>query len=464
MHQIPNEFVKRIHSQFSDEADAFLSAIQNMAEVSVRQNPDKQPVEFSIDSTVQWCSMGSYLKEKPAYTLDPLFHAGAYFPQEASSMFLWHVLSHVYEKNSEANLRVLDLCGAPGGKSTMLATFFKNSGLVVANEVIKPRSKILRENIIKWGLPNVVVTNNDPADFSPLTNYFDLLVVDAPCSGEGMFRKDATAIDEWSVANTNLCARRQQRILKDAWPALKPGGILIYSTCTYNPEENETNLQWLQEQEDVAFLDIPLGHNWGVTRLKHKEVIAYGFYPHRVRGEGFFISVIRKLGDEVSVAHRSKSRKKHQAMTKVVFSEKWLIHPDRFKLLEEDKKISAIPVSYFEEFMHLKRHLKLIHAGVPLGMPTRKEVVPDHALAMSVCMRPDAFERVELDQRGALRYLKGVWDERFKLSERKWYIASFRNQSLGFIKSMESRVNNYYPKEWRIRMELPDNVMNSMKR
>src|SRR5690349_20465104 len=243
---------------------------------------------------VPWCEEGYYLKTRPSFTLDPLLHAGAYYVQEASSMFLWNVLEETVGKNHDA-LKVLDLCAAPGGKSTLLASYFKDA-LIVSNEVIKSRAAILVENITKWGSDNVVVTNNDPKDFSSLQNYFDVIVVDAPCSGSGLFRKDPEAIEEWSEENVLLCSQRQQRFVADAFPTLKKDGILIYSTCSYSEEEDEDILDWMMEHFSIDNLQLTVDNEWKIVEVQSEKHKAYGyrFFPHKVKGEGFFIAVFQK--------------------------------------------------------------------------------------------------------------------------------------------------------------------------
>lgn len=191
---------------------------------------------------------------------------------------------------------VLDLCGAPGGKTTHLMSLLQPGDLLVANEVIRSRARILQENVTKWGIPGVVVTSGDPAAFASLGEIFDLIVVDAPCSGEGLFRKEPRAAEEWSPDHTRLCASRQKRILSEAWKCLRPGGAMVYSTCTFNPDENEENLEWLAQTAGASFLEVVPDPDWGIETSVHGKVTGYRFYPHRLRGEGFFAAVVRKEG------------------------------------------------------------------------------------------------------------------------------------------------------------------------
>ena len=298
---LPIPFVEYTRRLLGNEAfEQFVVALDEVPPVSVRFNPKKQINSTVHKESVLWCNEGYYLDQRLTFTFDPLFHAGCYYVQEASSMFVEQVLRNY---TADTPLRMLDLCAAPGGKSTHARSVLPAGSLLVANEVMRNRSQILAENLIKWGYPEVVVTNNDPSDFTQLTAYFDVILTDVPCSGEGMFRKDPVAIDEWSVENVETCWQRQRRIIKDIWPALKPGGILIYSTCTYNTLENEENVQWIIDNFGAEVLSIPTPDEWNITGnlLTGADFPVYRFIPSRTRGEGFFLAAIRKPDDESSV-------------------------------------------------------------------------------------------------------------------------------------------------------------------
>src|SRR5205809_2761586 len=237
---------------------------------SIRINPNKtfntQHSTFNIQNKIPWTEWGYYLSERPSFTFDPLFHAGCYYVQEASSMFLEQALKQTVDLSQP--LKILDLAAAPGGKSTHIQSLISKESLLVSNEVIRSRANVLKDNIVKWGCSNVVVTNNDPKDFSKLENYFDVIVVDAPCSGSGLFRKDPVAIEEWSLNNVQLCSQRQQRILADVWPALKKDGILIYSTCSYSKEEDEAILDWMSREFEIESRKLKVGTDWNITETK----------------------------------------------------------------------------------------------------------------------------------------------------------------------------------------------------
>ena len=291
---LPAGFIDSVRPLLGAETDEFLSALDSEPPVSVRLSRKVRSVGgySGVPASwrpVPWCPDGYYLPERPQFTLDPLLHAGAYYVQEASSMFLWQVLV----QHAAPDWLVLDMCAAPGGKSTLIGSFLSERGFLVCNEFVPQRANILAENISKWGRGNTLVTNNAPAHFGQYGGLFDAVVVDAPCSGEGMFRKDEGAIAEWSPANVAKCVVRQREILSSAWDALKPGGLLVYSTCTYNRMENEENVQWLMAEYGAELLDVATDGSWGVWRTE----CGCRFMPHRTLGEGLFMAAVRKPGE-----------------------------------------------------------------------------------------------------------------------------------------------------------------------
>jgi len=268
---------------------------------SIRMNPFKKSDpdsyrDVNLKSKTPWTDHGYYLETRPSFTFDPLFHAGCYYVQEASSMFLEQALKQTVDLSQP--IKVLDLCAAPGGKSTHLLSLISKESLLVSNEVIRSRANILTDNIMKWGCSNVVVTNNDPRDFQRIENYFDVIVVDAPCSGSGLFRRDPEAIEEWSEHNVALCSQRQQRILADVLPSLKYGGMLIYSTCSYSQQEDEEICNWLTEEFQISNFKLKIENEWGIIETDK----GYRFWPDKVKGEGFFIACFKKeAGDNGDV-------------------------------------------------------------------------------------------------------------------------------------------------------------------
>ena len=403
------------------------------------------PSALSIASSIPWCEHGYYLNERPSFTFDPLFHAGAYYVQEASSMFLWELLKQTVV--TSAQQKVLDLCAAPGGKSTLLASYF-NDGLVVSNEVIKSRAAILTENITKWGADHVVVTNNDPKDFQRLENFFDVMVIDAPCSGSGLFRKDPDAVNEWSEENVKLCSLRQQRIVADALPALKQNGIIIYSTCSYSKQEDENVLDWLVENCQLSTIKCQLSPEWNIVEVQSDQQGAYGyrFYPDQVKGEGFFVAAFTKTGGDADSYHQEQN---------IVFANKQELEqlhafiplPDTYKIFKQGEALRAIKAQWVTALKNVAKHLYIKKAGVELGIIKGKDFIPSHELAVSM-LPLQSIAAVELNKEAALQYLKR---KEFTVDAAKgWTLVKYCGLPLGWIKVLPNRINNYYPSEWRI--------------
>jgi 16S rRNA C967 or C1407 C5-methylase (RsmB/RsmF family)/NOL1/NOP2/fmu family ribosome biogenesis protein len=449
-HPIPSKFLERMQKTIAgSDFQRFADSFSEPPVTSVRINPRKSGPGFGVAAPVPWCKYGRYLEEKPVFTLDPAFHGGAYYPQEASSMILWNIMEEI-EGESGKDLRILDLCGAPGGKSTLIASFFNGEGLLVSNEVIRQRAWILRENIIKWGAPNVVVSQSNPSAFSKLSGFFDVMIVDAPCSGEGMFRKGDVARREWSVENTELCAIRQRRILKDSWNALKENGWLIYSTCTFNPAENEGNIRWLLEEADaeVKILEVP--PEWGITKVPIESGNGLAFLPHKVKGEGFFVALIQKKENSGNIKLPKVPKNKSSVPTEI---KSLLKEPDTFAFLEDKQNWTAFPKQEAVDLLFLQKTLNLLHYGIPLGKRGRKEVIPHHSLAMSWACN-EGYPELNLGKEEALRYLKGETPSVSGNIPGGFYRVICNNTPIGFVKSVGNRFNNLYPREWRIRMNV----------
>ncbi|HVX49449.1 MAG TPA: hypothetical protein VHB48_04800 [Chitinophagaceae bacterium] len=448
---------------FGREAFEQVHALEEQV-TSIRLNPFKsvalamngkdnltQSAICNLKSAIAWCPHGFYLPHRPSFTFDPLFHAGVYYVQEASSMFLWEVLKQTAGDNTNG-MKVLDLCAAPGGKSTLLASYFQH-GLVVANEVIKARAAVLVENITKWGSANVIVSNNDPKDFSALPGYFDIMVIDAPCSGSGLFRRDAQAINEWSEENVQLCSQRQQRILADAYAALKNGGLLVYSTCSYSKQEDEDILDWLCGNFEVENLPLSINGAWGIVETEsdiHKAK-GYRFYPYKVQGEGFFIAAFRKkdgIAEEYRVQGLTKTTKEETEATG-----RFIQEDSAFTFFKQGGGIIAIPVAFKNDVAALQKHLYLRKAGITAGSLKGSDFVPAHELAMSMIVNKN-IPGIELAYPQAIQYLqkKDIETGNF---EKGWSLATYGNINLGWMKVLPNRVNNYYPVEWRILKDAP---------
>lgn len=440
-----------------DEA-ALLEAHQQPAVTSIRMNVRKLPVASSRVNQVPWCEQGYYLDERPVFTLDPIFHAGSYYVQEASSMFVEHAFLSLVQRQDEP-LRVLDLCAAPGGKSTLLASLLQEEDLLISNEVIQTRAAILSENLTRWGQMNTWVSNNDPKDFARLPAYFDVLLVDAPCTGSGLWRKDADAVDEWSVDHVKLCSERQKRILADVLPALKPGGLLLYATCSYSPEENEHLCDWICETLDLEPQAIPVDPDWHitVTQSPRHQAAGYRFYPWKVKGEGFFLAAFRKEASdevEVTVSRKEKQKGQQKANTKEKDETlRWKPFLDTdFKAVERNGEYYAIHSSHQKDLQLLQTALRIKKTGTALGKIAGKDMIPDHELALSVHLS-SAVTRVTASREEALLFLK---KEEIKKEHpvKGWQVVTFEEQGLGWGKWLPNRMNNYFPKNWRIRMDV----------
>jgi NOL1/NOP2/fmu family ribosome biogenesis protein len=363
-------------------------------------------------------------------------------------MFLEQVLTQSVDLSQP--LRVLDLSAAPGGKSTHLLSLLHPDSLLVSNEVIRSRATILAENIQKWGHSNVIVTNSDPEHFASLAGFFDVIVVDAPCSGEGLFRKDANAMQEWSPANVELCSKRQRRIVGDVWPALKTNGILIYSTCTYNEFENEENLQWLSNAHNVESIEIIINPKWGVEVSSQNNITGYRFYPHRVKGEGFFISAIRKLDQQNTTRFKLKNSLQTPTKKTITHLEPWIAveHPWYFIWNE---MVFYFPESRIHDLEQIMQSLRIVQAGTAMATIKHEKLIPEHAFALSLALKQNQFQCIEVDLQTALQYLRKDTIELYQVPK-GFSLLTYKKLPLGWVNVLDTRVNNLYPKEWRIRM------------
>jgi 16S rRNA C967 or C1407 C5-methylase (RsmB/RsmF family)/NOL1/NOP2/fmu family ribosome biogenesis protein len=443
----PEEFITRIKSQKLIDPEALLKSLSEPEPVSIRINPAKWFDKPSEAKKVPWCETGWYLNSRPSYTLDPLFHSGCYYPQEASSMFIEKAFNLV--ACQQTGLKVLDLCGAPGGKSTHISSLLGDSGLLVANDVIRQRATVLAETLTKWGNGNSFVTQNDPEVLGRLNGFFDIILVDAPCSGEGMFR-DAVARNEWSPENGAHCSERQKRILMDIWPALKENGILIYSTCTFNPDENEKNIRWLTDQHKAESILLDISEFQEITEIEYNGIRGYGFYPDKIRGNGFFISVLRKL-EKADCDNIRNYRNSENIVTKndIKIATEWIaLSPDEIFRSGDDLFGVRTAIS---DFFYLKNNTRLIKAGTHICSIKKNDYLPSHELALSVHLKNGSFPHCEIDYQKAVSMLRRD-NISFQGLSKGWYIAKYSGVNLGFIKNIGSRVNNYFPVEWRIRM------------
>ncbi|HEX6226540.1 MAG TPA: rRNA methyltransferase [Chryseolinea sp.] len=446
--QFPQAFKKREQAHLGNQWNDFVTAHLEPPPTSIRLNPRKSRV-LSRAQPIPWTAFGTYLDDRPSFTLDPTFHAGRYYVQEASSMFLEQAF--IQSTESLASLNVLDLCAAPGGKSTHLLSLMNEDSLLVANEVIQSRAGVLAENVQKWGHCNAVVTNNDPRDFQRLPGFFDVVVVDAPCSGEGLFRRDPDAAREWSEDAVALCSKRQKRILNDVWPSLRSGGILIYSTCTYNTQENEENLKWLREEYDVESVPLKLKEDWDVITVKDNSLTGYRFFPHRVKGEGFFLTVLRKIGAQSETKLNARTGFTHPSKKINEQLSNWILGAEEKTLINRNDRIQFVQRQKTQEVEFLVKNLRVVVAGTYLATVKHDKLVPEHSAALSLSLNRDFFTVIPLEKEGALQYLRK--DAISVQTGRKGFaLVSFDNLPLGWVNVLEGRINNLYPAEWRIRI------------
>lgn len=440
MRTLPESFLNNLKSVLPDsEFPAFKAALNSKVPTSIRLHP-KKGVGGKIDKPVPWCSNGVYLEERPSFTLDPLFHAGAYYVQEAGSMFLSFVAKQL--KLDEPGKMLLDLCAAPGGKSTLLQSIIHQESVLIANEVIQSRNIILRENLSKWGADNLIVTQNDPADFSKLPPLFDALIIDAPCSGEGLFRKTPEAIDEWSNEHVSLCSKRQQRIIRDSLPCLKNNGYLIYSTCTYNKYENDNNIAQLLNDFPLQLVELEVPKDWGIHRTSY----GYQFFPHQTKSEGFYLAILQ-LTDE-SRQPKPFANKKRKNREKASPLPDYIKLPTGLKSQTFEDKTLLITDSTDSLLPELQKHLWIKQAGITAGSWLKHKFIPHHHLAMAYSVDLDVpYYEVTRDQ--ALNYLRKA--DIGAVPFVGWGLIRYKQTNLGWIKGLGKRSNNYYPKEWRIR-------------
>jgi 16S rRNA C967 or C1407 C5-methylase (RsmB/RsmF family)/NOL1/NOP2/fmu family ribosome biogenesis protein len=461
MLQLPVALIDSLKFVKGFNKETFLAVHSDGEQVtSVRINPLKTAISenntlagycnlnfsFPDCQKIPWSQYGYYLKSRPSFTFDPFFHAGCYYVQEASSMFLEQALLQTVDLS--APLKILDLCAAPGGKSTHILSLIAGNSLLVSNDVIRSRSNVLKDNLIKWGDSRVAVTNNDPKDFAILENYFDVIVVDAPCSGSGLFRREPDAIQEWSENNVKLCSQRQQRILADVWPALKNNGILIYSTCSYSKVENEDITDWISLNLPSYNIPVLLKEDWNITEtISGNGNKGYRFWPDKLQGEGFFISCFQKKDGGAESQFKVKSKPEIVSQNDMTLLDKW-VATENMKFIKYQQTVYAWHEQLFNDFSYILEKLRMIYSGTVCGELMKNKMVPSHALAVSsLLLQP--VEKVELDEKQAIAYLQRN-DINIVIKNKGWKVVAYKGLPLGWINILQNRVNNYYPKALRI--------------
>lgn len=428
-------FVQRLTAHLGEEANALLAALETDAPTSIRLNPRK-PFPAHGDP-VPWCATGRYLPYRPGFTFDPLLHAGAYYVQEASSMLIEQAV--LATGIGERDVLALDLCAAPGGKSTHLLALLSSGSLLVANEIDAARRAVLAENLWKQGAHNAVVAGSDPDDLHAMPGAFDLILVDAPCSGEGLFRRDAFAREQWSPQLVAQCSARQHGILEAAWQALAPGGHLIYSTCTWELEENEAQAARLAAMGGAP-VELPLRAEWNVERTEHAGAIGYRCYPHRARGEGFFISLIRKAGVP---AARGRGSAPEPGPTDLP----WIGEEHALRVREANGVRYARPAAWAAAIDALR--LNVAHPGIPVAEAKGPAWAPHAAAALSGLLDASALPVIEADGATALAYLRGMALP--AQGAQGPALLRYRGIALGWLHGAGNRWNNRWPAPWRVR-------------
>lgn len=452
MKALPIAFTELMRKQLgAEEAEHLFEALDSVSPVAVRLNPAKCGDEgvWSDGEEIAWSKNGRKLKERPSFTLDTAFHAGAYYVQEAASQFIAHIVAGEELQGK----RVLDMCSAPGGKTTIYSTAVGVDGLVVANEYVRSRANILADNVRKWGMGNVLVTNNAPEHIAQFDGWFDLVAVDAPCSGEGMFRKEEVAREDWSLEAVKMCAARQLSIVREAWQSLKSGGLFIYSTCTFNDEEDEGVLRtFIDEMGDVfePSQSIEVDDAWGVVRGEVGTFQTFRFFPHKTDSEGLFVAVARKA--EATTQRTPKARKKvMQEVDKVSRKElsRWLQEAEDYTFAMVADTIYAYRTEQFKAVQALSEGLTAIYSGVAMGQIFKGKLKPDWALSQYVALNRAAVAVEELDEQRALDYLRkrdiAVGDMVEGMN-----LVTHNGRALGFAKKVGARCNNLYPNSLKI--------------
>jgi 16S rRNA C967 or C1407 C5-methylase (RsmB/RsmF family) len=403
---LPQAFISSMKNVLGDEYLDFESSLHEVLPVSIRLNggikfPAPQFSIFDFQSSilkVPWCKSGIYLDKRPSFTLDPLFHSGSYYVQEAASMFVEQCVNTVKQYGDIDY--ILDLCAAPGGKSTHLISLFPDS-LTVSNEVVRSRAAILEENIAKWGRANTMVTSCDPEAFRKLPHFFDFILVDAPCSGEGMFRKESEALKEWSPENVKHCAARQLRIVRDVWDSLKPGGFMLYGTCTYNIEENENPVKFAVENLGAESIPVDISAFEGISPSLDKNIYACRFFPHKTKSEGLFLSLIRKNGEL-----KQSSTKKIKQICKIPELNSWVRQSETLTYIRNNERIYIVPRKFAADVEFIGKTIRTLSSGTEICTIKGKEPVPSFDFAHSAEINVNNFAVMEVDKSIALQFLK----------------------------------------------------------
>lgn len=454
MATLPEGFVKKLESYGAQALDGLCETlVSTPPSVSIRINPLKGISVPDGAEQVPWCSNGIYLDSREAFTFDPALHQGLYYAQDASSMIVAFIADRL---SSGQPVHYLDACAAPGGKTTAALSVLPQGSLTVANEFVPARAAVLAENIAKWGNPDVIVTKGDTARMRHLPDFFDIIAADVPCSGEGMMRKDPAAVAQWSERLIEECAARQREIIDNLWPSLRPGGYLIYSTCTFNTTENEQMLQYIVDNYNAQPVDLQLETMFnGIVSGIGTSHPCWRMMPHHLRGEGLFVAVVQKTADSVSKI-RIKTPKVIQTDKKIrqiiERTAKWLLNPGDFDIsaTPDFSVIRAVNHAHAKDAAIIGSVLDVVSSGVELAVIKGHDAIPSQALAMTTVLNKEAFACHEIDYPAAIAYLRREAITLPDCAATGYVLLTYCGHPLGFVKNIGNRANNLYPQPWRI--------------
>lgn len=445
---LPISFQNTIVKILGADAEKFFDSLTQQEITSIRFHPR---TSWSLDdnmSIIPWEDNAVYLQERPSFAMDPAWHAGKYYVQESSSMLTGYFCKQLFD----FPITALDLCAAPGGKSTHLLSVLPQDSLLVSNEIIPKRNHILVENIEKWGFANNIVTRAEAKDFQALEEFFDLVVVDAPCSGEGLFRRQADAVEEWSEENVQTCIHRQSTILQQIHPTIKKGGYLCYSTCTFEEGENEDQVRQLLETGLYELVALPEMEEHGIVKGSLPGTLRC--WPHKVKGSGFFIAMLKKVAH--SFEEVSSSKKKFwnwntlKKVEPIVYD---FIRKDaQFQIYQSGEYLRAFPYKHYHNLSMVANSLTVTHFGINVGQLKKGIFSPLQGLVHSDLLHP-AIPRYQTEDLSiVLDYLRKKDIPIQKDIPMGWAVICYHDQALGWVKQNPQRVNNYYPQHLMLRM------------
>ncbi len=445
MKPLPEAFMKRMLAQLGEEAESFYNALKKPPPTSIRLHHKKGKSSFRTSGQVPWCDLGFYLEERPAFYLDPHWHAGAYYVQEASSMILDHVLKQL-SLSHEGKIWV-DMCAAPGGKTGLMAKHLQPADVLVANEVVSPRRTVLWENLSKAGFHNTFISGESIDSFQ--VPFADIILVDAPCAGEGMMRKESEAINQWNQALVESCSLLQKQIVQNAASALNPNGFLVYSTCSYSPEENIQNLNYFADHFHLTSISLDFPEVWGISVIEKGTAIGYQLYPHKLQGEGLFIAVMKNNAEKQS-SHK-KNKKPFQIFEPIpAWLKSHVANPEALAVHKNSTQHEIINLQAIDKanelLMHLPKAKSINFAGELKG----RDFVPAHTLAMA-SLQSASYETIDLDLSTALDYLERDANTLPPVDVKGWYVVTYDGSHLGWAKWTGHAWKNHYPMNWRLR-------------